>query len=71
MLDWVNCPLVAQIFNGSMSKSNFIIRAATCVKGIGSGGVAKSTSQERAEKPLMLVGAGLVLVCAILGFSFW
>lgn len=26
---------------------------------------------ERAEKPLMLVGAGLVLVCAILGFSFW
>lgn len=25
----------------------------------------------RAEKPLMLVGAGLVLVCAILGFSFW
>ena len=25
----------------------------------------------RAEKPLMLVGAGLVLVCATLGFSFW
>ncbi|WP_454130515.1 hypothetical protein [Microbacterium aurum] len=25
----------------------------------------------RAEKPLMLGGAGLVLVCAILGFSFW
>ncbi len=53
---WVGIVIVALMFGAS-----WLIRRREITDG----------PLERAEKPLMLVGAGLVLVCAILGFSFW